>query len=309
MRIHYRSFALVAVVSLYLFYSVISEASPMPPNDLDKEDFLYQSESNISEEQFLGIIKKAVDYYSPLAKLHGGTLHVDAKWEDPTVNAMTGRIGPYWMLFFMGGFARRPEITPDGFALVVCHELGHLFGGYPFRRNILGKLAWASNEGESDYFATQSCTRTLWAGESEENAKHVDTASTFAKEKCDEAWAGDPQRHLCYRIANASQSVANLFAVNKKLSEPRFETPDNNVVKKMSNKHPAPQCRLDTYFEGALCANDRDIKIIPGKKYAGYLGFFFNRKAETQMAAQSCAEDHGFYDGSRPQCWFKSRFR
>ena len=32
----------------------------------------------------------------------------------------------------------------------------------------------------------------------------------------------------------------------------KFDTPDQTVVS-ATNHHPAPQCRLDTYFAGAVC--------------------------------------------------------
>ena len=56
-----------------------------------------------------------------------------------------------------GGLARHKLVTPDGFALVACHEMGHHLGGAPRRGG------WASNEGQSDYYATTKCARRIWA--------------------------------------------------------------------------------------------------------------------------------------------------
>src|SRR6478609_9034269 len=65
-----------------------------------------------------------------------------------------------------GGLARRPEVTPDGFTLVVCHEVGHHFGGYPFVRDAY----WAANDGQADYFSTLACARRLWQNQPADNA-------------------------------------------------------------------------------------------------------------------------------------------
>ena len=72
-----------------------------------------------------------------------------------TVNANASQRGRTWIVNMYGGLARRPEITPDGFAMVLCHELGHHMGGFPF------VSGWAANEGQSDLFATLSCGRIL----------------------------------------------------------------------------------------------------------------------------------------------------
>ena len=67
-------------------------------------------------------------------------------------------------------------MTPDGFALVLCHELGHHLAGNPRVQ------AWAANEGQSDYFSTQSCARELWSGETAENAKAALTVPKTPKD-------------------------------------------------------------------------------------------------------------------------------
>jgi hypothetical protein len=213
-------------------------------------------------------------------------------------------MGPLWKVFMYGGLARRPEITPDGFQVIVCHELGHLFGGYPFYRTIFGGLIWFSVEGESDYFATQSCARELWKNEPEQNAVHRATVDLYAQQRCDLAWSSRRERDLCYRIADASTSLARLLATPEKGEKPSFATPSLESVARTSRRHPKAQCRLDTYFEGALCTENRDPSIIPGKRLAGYVGNFFNRRAERQAAAQSCHTAEGYFDGVRPRCWF-----
>jgi len=69
-----------------------------------------------------------------------------------------------------GGLARHETMTPDGFATVVCHELGHHLGGVPKKFSWFGN-SWASNEGQADYFGIMKCLRKMF--EHEDNVKIV----------------------------------------------------------------------------------------------------------------------------------------
>ena len=83
----------------------------------------------------------------------------------------------FYKVIMFGGLARRPEITADGFLLVVCHELGHHLAGYPFIDD------WAANEGQADYFATQSCTKNIWQNDNETNSTFRVRVDYVAKKK------------------------------------------------------------------------------------------------------------------------------
>ncbi len=291
------------ILASFLF-GQFSFASTLPDNSLHLEDNILSKESNLTEADFNAIIDRALTHYAPIAKHHKAEFIVDRLWEDPTVNAMTGRLSKLWFLFFYGGLARRPEITKDGFQLVVCHELGHLLAGYPYKKTILGRLSWSSLEGEADYFATHSCLRDLWAKDFEENKTHAASVDTYAKSICNSAWSKTEERELCYRISNASQSVANLFARNSK-TQPKFDTPDYSRVSKTFKKHPVAQCRLDTYLSGASCVTEFNPKKIPGQKYVPWLSS--QKKAEKEAALVSCHQAQGEDLGVRPECWFRPR--
>ena len=75
-----------------------------------------------------------------------------------------------WGIVFYKGLAMRHELGPeglgafegDGFSLIACHEVGHLFAGFPFKLSMVGSIP-LSTEGLSDYFATNQCLPRLWA--------------------------------------------------------------------------------------------------------------------------------------------------
>jgi hypothetical protein len=106
-----------------------SQATILPPNNYGMYDRVDRV-ANIDEKQFNQIIDVIVAHFAPLAKLHGAELVANKLWTDPTVNASAQQMGSKWIINMYGGLARREEITPDGFAHVDCHELGHQFGGY-----------------------------------------------------------------------------------------------------------------------------------------------------------------------------------
>ena len=259
----------------------VSGYSNFLPNNFELQEPL-EDGSNIDEETFNSIIDKALQHYEPIIREHGAKLVINRLWTTDTVNASAMQNGKTWFVNMYGGLARRPEVTPDGFALVLCHELGHHLGGFPFARS------WAANEGQSDYFATLSCARDLWQNELTENRKAATLVAASAKEICNENWQTPKQRYLCYRIMTAGKSLAALLARGKGGG---FHSPDPTEVEKTNHRHPQSQCRLDTMMAGALCDSEFGDAIIP--------------KSETVSISHTCTRHEDYEIGTRPLCWFK----
>lgn len=271
----------------------------MPPNGAHMMDS-FTRRSNITEQQFNDIVDQAIKFYQPLAQAKGVKLVAEKDWEDSTVNASAFQSGSTWYINMYGGLARRPEVTPDGFALVVCHELGHHFAGYAFGSG----WSWAANEGQSDYFATQSCARVIWGKDFRANeAYRRFNVPPVVAEKCAQAWPNNTNAQgWCHRASLAGQSLATLLAALGSQAQPKFETPDTSVVRSTNHAHPKGQCRLDTYFQGALCNKTFDINVIPGRNHPrGQL----SAEAEMEAMKYSCFTKEGYAIGARPTCWFK----
>lgn len=277
-----------------------AQGSILPPNNLHLQDNV-NSLANMTEQDFNNIINNIVNYYKPVVTARGARLVSNNLWTDPTVNASAQQSGTTWIINMYGGLARRAEVTPDGFAMVVCHELGHHLGGFPF----YGDTDWASSEGQSDYFATQSCAREIWRGQTAENARARATVGEFEKKKCDAAWANAEDQDLCYRTAAAGHSLATLLGALRSSSNlPRFDTPDQRKVNATYTAHPEAQCRLDTYFSGALCSMAFDKNQIPGRNPSGGQT---SQNAELTASSSSCMTAAGHGVGVRPLCWFKPK--
>ncbi len=258
----------------------------LPENDLsipaDSKNL-----TGISQNEFNAVIDKLEAIYAPIVAEMGGKLTINRKWEDATVNANATRLGG-WMVNMYGGLARHPSITSDGFALVLCHEIGHHLGGAPKVRNLFNR--WASNEGQADYFATLKCLRQAFLND--DNASIVRTLNAPATlvNACAKAWTNKDDRNICVRNGMAGASVAGLFAALRNQAEAKFETPDTNVVRKTDDAHPAHQCRLDTYLQGALCEKSFNEEVSQKDEVKG-----------------TCHGSTGHKAGLRPLCWFKPK--
>ncbi len=253
----------------------------LPPNNM-RISTLTRSLNGIDERMFNAIIDRVVKVYAPIVAQKGARLNVEKRWADETVNAFADRQGTTWSVHMFGGLARHSAITPDGFMLVVCHELGHHLGGAPK----YGNMQWATNEGQADYFGTMKCMRRVLS-ESPEIARPRFTADPTVQSACVSAHRDANDQQMCMRIGMAGKSLANLFAAFGGPA-PKFETADKTVVSKTYDGHPKAQCRLDTYFQGSLCAKP-------------YLDDVDERDPKRGV----CLAADGFKVGVRPLCWYK----
>jgi len=296
-----------------LFISATAFAVFMPPNNLGRQDKINARSTSMTEAEFNRLIDGVVAKLEPIVNKHGANLTAERAWNDSTVNAYAEQQGSNWSVHMFGGLARRPEITSDGFQMVMCHEMGHHLGGFPF----YSSDKWAAVEGEADYFATQACAKLLWGTDKDGNARYRTLVNASAKSKCDKVYSTDATRDLCYRTAAAGYSLADLLhvACTEAKSEdpsvvcddhtPDFDKADQSRVTSTNENHPLAQCRLDTYFAGALCNVNFNFNVIPGKDY--WRGE--NSKGAEKIAARySCTSKGGNSMGYRPHCWFKNRF-
>jgi hypothetical protein len=259
----------------------------LPDNDLYIPSDV-KTAGGITQAQFNAVIDKLEAIYAPIVSSMGGKLKIARKWDDGTVNANAMRLFSNWNVNMYGGLARHASITEDGFALVLCHEIGHHLGGAPKVAGFLQK--WASNEGQSDYFATLKCLRKAFLNDNNEQIVARMNVPAPLAEACTKAWGNGPDRAICIRNGMAGVSVAGLFAALRSQPEAKFDTPDRKVVTKTDDAHPAHQCRLDTYFQGALCDIGMNEDVSQKDEVKG-----------------TCHRSLGHSVGIRPLCWFKPK--
>lgn len=246
----------------------------------------YKSINGIDEAEFNAVIDEIKAVYEPIIKANGDKFVINRKWNDGTVNASAQRQGKKVIVNMYGGLARHDKITRDGFAIVMCHELGHHLGGAPKIAGWMSK--WASNEGQSDYFATLKCFRKVYFKDNNVEAINKMNIDPTVDAQCDAQWSNLDDAALCKRSAMAAKSTADLLASLRNSGDTDFNTPDGNVVSSTNDRHPAAQCRLDTYFAGSLCDKDMNDDVSQKDPLKG-----------------TCNRVDGYQIGLRSLCWYK----
>lgn len=275
------------ILSLGLFISTVASAGFLPPNKM--QIHTSQKGTGLTEAQFHMVINKVQKIYAPIVSSYGGRLYIWRKWSDSTVNAGTYRVkgDPNWYVNLYGGFARHPLITPDGFALVACHEIGHHIGGAP-KKKIRPLPFWGGAEGQSDYFATLKCLRKVFAQDNNiEAISHMDVPESVSAE-CKKSFKPDWESAICIRTSMAGLSVVQVMADTQELPLPSFDNKDQTVTNVTIESHPNPQCRLDTYFQGSICKVSSNWWVSQDNEYFG-----------------TCHPKLGYKRGNRPLCWYK----
>jgi hypothetical protein len=224
-------------------------ASFMPENDLWKQDFL-EVAPNVNKDQFNAVIDAALKVYTPVAQEHDETIVVNRLWEDSTVNANVdrNRVQETVIINMYGGLARRLEIMPESFALVICHELGHAYGGAPY----IIASRHLSAEGMADYYGAGECLKKILP--LIPSSFDVSSTTGYSAEKCSQVYPNDASAYsVCVRSLEAGMSLGRLLSAITKETEPSYLTPDTLVVKETELSYPKTvQCRVDTYHSAVF---------------------------------------------------------
>ncbi|OUR96726.1 hypothetical protein A9Q84_10315 [Halobacteriovorax marinus] len=186
----------------------------------NKSSSLTTNQPVIPKREFFKILTHLENEFQYLAKEQGEVLNILGGWSDRSADMAFARRWDTAQVLIFRGMAHRRELDRDALILIICHEIGHLYGGTPYS-NLANKL---SLEGQADYFATQTCLPHALLSYKNENLEK--------------------------RIDQAMLNVGKFLANNRRINHPSFDTPDTTQVEQMLRTHPEPQCRLDTYVAG-----------------------------------------------------------
>ncbi len=256
--------------------------------------------TGITKSEFDTAISEFLRVNKPIAKKEGYELVIENKWTDSTVNASTYVSGKKWIINAYGGLARYDGMTADAFTMVLCHELGHHMGGFPK----IGNRSWASNEGQSDYYAAAKCFPRMSASKKKafNVPKIVTDACSYLHKSQEEIQMCEKTSMTGFTLASVLNDLARTFrpmnceldpikpisCPNNILTDISFSTPDPVQVSKTYDGHPQAQCRLDTYFAGAVCNMPHNEDFSKENPITG-----------------ACAIEKGDKHGTRPNCWYK----
>lgn len=263
----------------------------LPPNDLNIPVFSSAKKmkaTGLSYKDFNEVLNRIEKIYAEEIKQEGQTLVINRHWEDGTVNASAsvGNSGELNVDMY-GGMARLPTMTKDGFAMVVCHELGHHLGGGPNYWDYSSMTV----EGEADYYSTLKCAKRYFAEDNlTENNWLNKKVNPLVLKRCTEVYTNTDEQNYCIRSSYAGLNLTRVIKqlkFNKKEYVPRFDLPDPKLVASTYPDHSVPQCRLDTFLAGATCPVAVSEKRTAWDYHTG-----------------SCYDTTLTPYGLRPRCWF-----
>ena len=271
----------------------------IPVFDLSRNDV---EPTGISEIEFNTILDELSEVYTPVFNEIGQEFVINRLWENGQVNATAQQQGVDWVINMYGGLARHESATTDAFRIVACHEIGHHLGGSPRRNHWLWGLTWASNEGQSDYYANFVCMKKLiLEGQaldlevsSPDLSQYKEEEFEYAHSVCSESYReeavleneADTNFSICLRTVLGGFSLGHILGGEG--SDHSLLTPDESEVSQTSDSHPRAQCRVDTYMQSSLCNIDAPDVLD-----------------ESDANLNTCNRFDGFDYGLRPTCWYK----
>jgi len=181
------------------------------------ETVAFSKGPKLPRKRFFEIIRIFETEFQELARVKGRKFEIFADYNSDWAQAFARRWETDHILVY-GGAASLGGDTEDTFALLLCHETGHLYGGAPWsdEHNEL------SLEGQADYWSASCFKRILPRLSPRE---------------------GD-------RLTDAALALTAFYADNRGIAHPDVTTPDLTVVDRILKTHPEPQCRLDTILSG-----------------------------------------------------------
>jgi hypothetical protein len=215
-----------------------------------------------NEVQFNTLVQKVQAVYSPVVASAGGNLVINSFWNSNILNGFADRRDTQWLIEINGGLYRNGKITDDGLAALLCHELGHHLGGMPFKAD----SSWMSSEGQADFYSASICLRKVWGREDNLAAIQILSVPNDLKDQCSIADQINADSALCIRIAMAGFSFVEFNRIEhgyaSETTAVNFETPAPELNGKALT-YPRAQCRLDTFFAGALQKNRPRCWFLP----------------------------------------------
>jgi hypothetical protein len=185
--------------------------------------------------------------YSGELKARNLTLQFSFQSEDSSLDAWTTRKGNVATIFITEGLMSFSTLTRDGLALLVCHEVGHYFGGFPYRDVDF------SVEGQADLYATGVCLKRV-LGELEINFPSPRDVPKEFRRKCHKRYQQKENRGICEQSLLAAYQIYGIFQLTA--NHPRNEEAafaserGNGETSDYLLGYPSLRCRLKTWLMG-----------------------------------------------------------
>lgn len=200
--------------------------------------------SELTKDQSKKIVADFLKFSAVFLKKENRELQINLDWENPYYAASAQLLKNKIQITLWGGYLRAPGNNKSILALTLCHELGHLVGGYP--KQTVDVEENASAEAVSDFFAAKDCLDLFYQSHPEYAPAEVpsDVQSFCQGDKACELTVESGRQTFLYlqKWSYVPYTPVQIFA------------PTETVTEFSPNTYPSFQCRLETVKVGARCA-------------------------------------------------------
>lgn len=232
---------------LLLFYEKSSFALSSLPPELGVSSNFLKGDAKLIYSNFAEVKKDFISLYAPIVKkLYNLDLVVRKDEDSPKYLGGASIEDRFFVIGYGADIANdhKPKISSNGFAMTLCHELGHLMGGAP-KKIYDNKNSWASSEGQADFFAANVCLKKLY------HYKLQQKYGATYQQQSDKQKVNFSIKLFAEEYLQALASIYDLYPGMEKFAErPQLSKADPNEVGETNLAYPSLQCRLDTYKNG-----------------------------------------------------------
>ncbi len=158
---------------------------------------------------------------------------------------------------------RDPDMTPDAYIAMLCHEVGHLLGGKPYSKNTLKPSPeWvsttpSSSEGQSDYFSSLRCMKKVFSKNTSTSVA-VFGVTPKIRNLCVRQYSKILDQIICQRSIKAGfdlmsyiSAIYTRFGKTADFIKLDMDASEGSGLS-VGRMYPTLQCRYDTILAGAL---------------------------------------------------------
>lgn len=191
-------------------------------------------------EKIIGIVEQTYD--DEIVTKYNNPLVVEKMWNISQVVFEANLVKGKPVIYLGGGSLKLPAYTTDIFTIILCHEIGHLIGGEPYKS---GHHYKSSVEGQADYFAI-GCARKVFqeSGITPENNKLSEAKKTEISDFCKEYRPSLSTQSECQHLGEAAYSSLMLgedVGID-------FDFHEKSTLDETLNHRPSQRCQLKTFF-------------------------------------------------------------
>lgn len=225
-----------------------------------------QSPAAVTTNELNDLKEQIISMYGSKVEGHGVTLEINYFLISSNAGAYSKKneAEHKWEINIYGGMIQHPLMNQASLGLIMCHEVGHFFGGKPYvqGRKISPILTGTapkqmSAEGQADFFATAECGKNLF-----NNLNLQSDNILIPHELISSCIKSGIFKKICVALVEAAKNVSGIYVdLSSKIDHVQYDPTSYTEADKTEavqtllrvGEYPSLQCRLDTMLAGLNC--------------------------------------------------------